>query len=49
MLTADSFDLSREQLWQMTMSSIDYTFVSGEEKNHLKQMFMQIKELSDVQ
>jgi adenosine deaminase len=49
LLTADSYDLSREQLWQMAMSSIDYTFASEEEKNHLKQMFMQIKELSDVQ
>jgi adenosine deaminase len=49
MLTADSYGLSREQLWEMAMSSINYTFASEEEKNHLKQMFMQIKELSDVQ
>ncbi|XP_021934884.1 adenosine deaminase-like protein isoform X2 [Zootermopsis nevadensis] len=48
-LAANSYDLSKEQLWKMTMSSIDYTFASEEEKNRLKQMFMQIKELSDVQ
>ncbi|PNF24112.1 hypothetical protein B7P43_G03245 [Cryptotermes secundus] len=49
MLTADSHGLSREQLWQMALSSIDYTFASEEEKNQLKDMFLQIKQLSDVQ
>lgn len=48
MVTADSYNLSREQLWQMALSSIDYTFASEEEKNNLKQMFLQIKQLSDV-
>jgi adenosine deaminase len=49
MVTADSYDLSREQLWQMALSSIDYTFASEEEKNHLKDMFLHIKQLSNVQ
>jgi adenosine deaminase len=49
MMTADSYDLSREQLWQMALSSIDYTFASEEEKNHLKDMFLHIKQLSDIQ
>jgi adenosine deaminase len=49
MLTADSYDLSREQLWQMALSSIEYIFASEEEKNHLTQIFLQIKELYDVQ
>jgi adenosine deaminase len=49
MLTADSYGLSREQLWQMALSSIDYTFASEEEKTQLKDMFLQIKHLSDVQ
>lgn len=49
MLSADSYGLSREQLWQMALSSIDYTFASEEEKNQLKDMFLQIKQLSDVQ
>jgi adenosine deaminase len=48
MVTADSYDLSREQLWQMALSSIDYTFASEEEKSNLKQMFLQIKQLSHV-
>jgi len=48
MVTADSYNLSREQLWQMALPSIDYTFASEEEKNNLKQMFLQIKQLSDV-
>lgn len=49
MLTADTYGLSREQLWQMALSSIDYTFASEEEKTQLKDMFLQIKQLSDVQ
>jgi adenosine deaminase len=48
MVTADSYNLSREQLWQMALSSTDYLFASEEEKNNLKQMFLQIKQLSDV-
>lgn len=48
MMTADSYSLSREQVWQMALSSIDYMFASEEEKNNLKQMFLQIRELSDV-
>jgi adenosine deaminase len=47
-MTADSYSLSREQVWQMALSSIDYMFASEEEKNNLKQMFLQIRELSDV-
>lgn len=49
MVTADSYGLSREQLWQMALSSIDYTFASEEEKVHLKDKFLHIKQLSEVQ
>ncbi|PSN55923.1 Adenosine deaminase-like protein [Blattella germanica] len=43
-LAAKHHNLSRKQLWELSLFSIDYTFASEDEKNQLKLLYSKVKE-----